>query len=360
MRNHPRKEDFGFHFAGLGKLMKLVILIFSKLLLSIAALSGQPLPQHRAHAPVTHRPVGTPFTATMVTRKYGPDGNVAGQELITYSVQSDKSTSKSIRRFTADGKMVVNTTLLHDLRRNFEIVVEHFTRSTHHGVLPIRDDDNLNTSDIASRATDSSILLGYPVFKIETVRSSPDEGEIVQENWIAPELDNFPLWTTTTWKLGEMTLRSETEATSIVPAALPQEAFQVPEGYVERTPSEQAKLLMDRLGWPQTPSSQTSEWDRRYFERLPETMKSLVRSRRAVDPSRLPGALGEDDPASTRETLVARGEDLEAGPSGATWGSGLDRTRILVLVACLIVGAAALLMVRRNYLRSHEPPGYEP
>ena len=115
-------------------------------------------------------------------------------------------------------------------RETFEIVVEHFTRSTHHGVLPIRDDDNLNISDIASRATDSSILLGYPVFKMETGRSSPDEGEIVQENWIAPELDNFPLWTTTTWKLGEMTLRSETEATSIVPAALPQEAFPSPGG----------------------------------------------------------------------------------------------------------------------------------
>ena len=77
---------------------------------------------------------------------------------------------------------------------------------------------------------------------------------------------------------------------------------------------------MDRLGWPQIPSSQTSEWDRRYFERLPETMKSLVRSRRAVDPSRLPGALGEDDPASTRETLVDRREDWKTGPSGALLG----------------------------------------
>lgn len=325
--------------------------------LSAGILPGQSLPHEHAGFPVQYRPGGTPFTATIVTRKYGPDGNIAGQEHITYSVRSDKSTSKSIRRFTGAGKMVANTTLLHDSGRNLEIVVEHFTQSTHHGLRPDRDNDNFPVPDLTSRAIDASTLLGYPVFKIEARRSSPDEGEMVQENWIAPELDNFPLRTTTTWKLGGATLRTETEATSIVPDALPQESFQVPEGYIERTPSEQAELLMAQLGWPQISPNQTSEWDRRYFQRLPANMASLVRSRPTPDTSRLPGPRGEGGwaPIVPSKVPVNTGEDVGTGPSEGFLGSGRSPwIRLLVLAGCLIVGSGVVLM-RRSYLRTREP-----
>ncbi len=331
-----------------------MMLIGGCLLLSAGIVSGQSLLTN-AEFPAQYRPNGTPFTVTVISRKYGPDGKLGGQEHITYSVRSDRRMSKSLRRFNDDGKMMVNNTRLLDPGRNLEILADHFTQSTHHSMLPDHAHDIPTAAEVASLATASSSLLGYTALKIETEHSLPSGGTVTQESWIAPELDNFPLRTETTWNHDGTTLRSETEVTSIVPEALPEEAFQVPEGYVERLPSEHAKLLMDRLGEPQLPSSLTSSWDKRYLKRLPPSMKSLVRSRPALSDSRRPG----ETRRVTRETPGGSGEGLKTEVSEDLSGpSKSDRpnlfARLLFLGICLIV-VSGVLLVRRYHLRIREP-----
>ena len=323
------------------------ILIGSFLLLSAEAVSGQSL-LTKGEFPAQYRPDGTPFTATIASRKYRADGTLGGQEHIIFSVRSDGRTSKSLRRFNEDGKMMVKNTQLRDPERNLEIVADHFTQSTHHSLVPGHAHDIPTAGEVASLATDSSNLLGYSALKIETEHHLPSGGTVTQESWIAPELDNFPLRTTTTWDFGGSTLRSETEVTSIVPDALPEEEFQIPEGYVERLPSEHAKLLMERLGEPPLPPSVTSSWDKKYLKRLPESMKSLVRSRPALSSVGIPGDIRGEPPSVTGESLggeisrTIRAEDQSrSGPK--TW------TRSLVLTLCLVVGAGIFLL-RRNCL----------
>ena len=112
---------------------------------------------------------------------------------------------------------------------------------------------------------------------------------------------------------------------------------------------------MDRLGEPQLPSSLTSSWDKRYLKRLPPSMESLVRSRPAPDVPRLSGLTkGEGGLAPTAPggILSDIGEDSETGFPKNSSGSGLSlRSRLLILVLCLIVGTVVLLG-RRNYLRN--------
>lgn len=329
--------------------MILMMLTGSCLLLSAGIVSGQSL-LTSAEFPAQYRPNGTPFTVTVISRKYRADGKLGGQEHITYSVRSDRRTSKSLRRFNEDGKMMVNNTRLHDPEINLEILADHFTQSTHHSMLPDHVHDIPTAAEVASLATASSSLLGYTALKIEIEQSLPSGGTVAQESWIAPELDNFPLRTTTTWNRDGATLRSETEVTSIVPEALPEEAFQVPEGYVERLPSEHAKLLMDRLGESPLPPSVTSPWDKKYLKRLPESMKSLVRSRPALSDSGRPGdthSVAGETPVDSGEGLkTERPEDL-SGPSMSDGPNIL--ARLLFLGICVIV-ASGVLLVKRNYL----------
>lgn len=322
------------------------MLIGSFLLLSAGAISGQSL-LNKGEFPAQYRPNGTPFTATIAIRKYRADGTLGGQEHIIFSVRSDGRTSKSLRRFNEDGKMMVKNTQLRDPERNLEIVADHFTRSTHHSVVPGHAHNIPTAGEVASLATDSSNLLGYSALKIETEHHLPSGGTVTQESWIAPELDNFPLRTTTTWDFGGSTLRSETEVTSIVPDALPEEEFQIPEGYVERLPSEHAKLLMERLGEPPLPPSVTSSWDKKYLKRLPESMKSLVRSRPVLDTSKLPGDIhGEPLPgkreAPSGELSKTSPEEEQSRFSAKSWAG------LLVLTVSLVVGAVVVLL-RRDY-----------
>ena len=327
------------------------------LFLWAGTISGQSL-LTKGEFPAQYRPNGTPFTATVVSRKYSADGKLGGQEHIIYSVRSDGRTSKSLRRFNEDGKMMVNNTRLRDPERNLEIVADHFTQSTHHSLLPDHTHDIPTAGEVASLATDSSSLLGYSALKIETEHSLPSGGTVTQESWLAPQLDNFPFRTTITWNFKGAVLRSETEVTAIVPEALPEEEFQIPDGYVERLPSEHAKLLMDRLGEPSLPPSVTSSWDEKYLKRLPPSMKSLVRSRPTLDTSQLPGRRGKGSLAPTEpgENEIDIGEDSEAVPPDDALGSGLSYwPRILVLVVCLIVVAGVLLR-RRKFLKNHGGP----
>lgn len=313
---------------------RLVVVFTVFALLILGSVTGQSL-LTKAEFPAQYRPNGTHFTATAVSRKYSADGKLGGQEHIIYSVRSDGRTSKSLRRFNEDGKMMVNNTRLRDPERNLEIVADHFTQSTHHSLLPIHTHDIPTATEVASLATGSSSLLGYSALKIETGQSLPSGGTVTQKSWIAPELDNFPLRTTTTWNFGGSTLRSETEVTSIVPDALPEEEFQIPEGYVERLPSEHAKLLMERLGEPPLPPSVTSSWDKKYLQRLPASMKSLVRSRLGLDIPRVSIPKGEDGlaPTAAREVGNDVGEDSKVEPSNDSLGSGLSYwSRLLIRI----------------------------
>ena len=303
---------------------------------------------------VQYQPNGIPFTATIIKR-YTTDGKVWLQEHITHSVRSDNGVSKRLRRFTGDGKMVANITRLRDPGRNLEIYVEHFTQSTHHSKLPPHANTPPAVNAVDFGVAESSTLLGYEVYKIKTERPSSPYGESVEERWIAPDLDNFPLRTVAADTIDGTIHGWETEVTSIIPAALPKEAFQVPEGYVERMPSEVVSLVKDRLKEPRVPLSQTSAWDDRYLQRVPPEMKSLVRSRPALDVPRLSGATkGEGGlaPTAPGEILSDIGEDSKTGFPENSSGSGLSlRSRLLILVLCLIVGTVVLLG-RRNYLRN--------
>ena len=269
---------------------------------------------------VQYQPNGIPFTATIIKR-YTTDGKVWLQEHITHSVRSDNGVSKRLRRFTGDGKMVANITRLRDPGRNLEIYVEHFTQSTHHSKLPPHANTPPAVNAVDFGVAESSTLLGYEVYKIKTERPSSPYGESVEERWIAPDLDNFPLRTVAADTIDGTIHGWETEVTSIIPAALPKEAFQVPEGYVERMPSEVVSLVKDR----------------------------------ALDVPRLSGATkGEGGlaPTAPGEILSDIGEDSKTGFPENSSGSGLSlRSRLLILVLCLIVGTVVLLG-RRNYLRN--------
>lgn len=335
--------------------VNLIVLIGVVLSVSAGAGFSQPLPQQLGPGPhVKYHPVGTAFTATIV-KTYKMNGKVWIQEHITHSARVDQSTSRSLRRFAADGQMVVNNTVLYDPGRSLRIYVEHLTQSTHHSVLPPHANAPSARIDIASRATERSVLLGYQVYRIETQRSSSAHGEFIEESWIAPALDNFPLRVIAKETSDGVIRLWETEVTSVIPAALPQESFEVPPGYVERMPSEVAKLVHDRFGKPPVSTSQTSVWDSRYLQRIPATMASLVRSRPALSDSRRPG----ETRRVTRETPDGSGEGLKTEVSEDLSGpSKSDRpnlfARLLFLGICLIV-VSGVLLVRRYHLRIREP-----
>lgn len=335
------------------RVFNLIVLATAELFVLAGTALSQPLSQQLGPgAYVKYRPGGSEFTATIV-KTYKINGKVWLQEHITHSSKRDRSTSRSLRRFTEDGQMVVNNTILRDPSRHREIYVEHFTQSTHHSDLPPRAHAPAAAAPVASLAMEVSTLLGYQVYRIETERSPSPDGEFVEESWIAPELDNFPLRVVAKETSDGTTRLWETQVTSVIPAALPQEAFEVPPGYTERTPSEVTELVHDRFGKPPIPPSQTSVWDRRYFRRLPASMQSLVRSRPAADTSRLAGRRGKGGLASTRATEIeiGIGEEFKTGPSHNSSGSGLSHwSRLLAVAVCLIVVAGVLLM-RRNYLR---------
>ncbi|HYL61773.1 MAG TPA: hypothetical protein VE077_04050 [Candidatus Methylomirabilis sp.] len=220
-------------------------------LASIAGVVGGVLAK-QARPQSQLQPVTLHITETSLDPEGKPD---TPPRLVSLSVREDGSTSKAIRiRRRSDGAELVSR-VIYDLAKKQKIAIDPVTEST--TTVPLSPTDiqlqQVSMSRVCS-GNPAGQMLGYEVYSVEEKRMSKNaSGEPIPiehiKKWVAPTLGCLPLlWDGTVYKPdGAPWLHNIRTVNSITPGIV-DGAFDVPAGYVERSPSELMKERERR--WP--------------------------------------------------------------------------------------------------------------
>ena len=221
------------------------------LILSVTAgvVGGVLAKQARPQSPL--QPFTLDITETSVDAQGKPDTE---PKFVRLSVREDGSTSKATRiRRRSDGAELVSR-IIYDLARRRKISIDPVTEST--TTVPLSSADvqlHLVSAATACSGTAAGQILGREVYFVEENRTRKDSNGAIPiehiEKWIAPSLGCLPLrWDGTLYKPDGTFFIRNVRAVDSITQGIADGAFEVPPGYVERSPSELMKERERR--WP--------------------------------------------------------------------------------------------------------------
>lgn len=184
------------------------------------------------------------FTIEVEETRYDPTGEFADRSITTYVARSDGSQAQARSVVLPDGRQVEKRSIL-DATTYRRIGVDGATESTItvHLQAPAGGGPPPPRECSPGASAESREILGYTTYKHER-RSPPDapsescESRVTE--WLAPELGCFPLARTLDNRTpsGTMLRTNEWMAISVITGPPDGKFFEIPEGYVERKPSE--------------------------------------------------------------------------------------------------------------------------
>ena len=213
--------------------------------------------------------VAIALTTTEAVKRYTPAGTEMSWDSIIVAIRSDGSISRSIRRFRRDGTIVMDTVEIQDQSTGRRTGIDNITRSTCTTLLPNSAAfGRVPALQPDERGDETGDLLGFHVFKTVEQHSLPD-GALRIEKWIAPALNGYVLRRVDTvvhsdGRPGGFNLH---EVLTVTLGAPDTQHFSVPSSYVERTPSEIARLTPEFLEGKLPLNSILERADRWYEQR---------------------------------------------------------------------------------------------
>jgi hypothetical protein len=185
-----------------------------------------------------------PFSAQRNELHYGPRDDQPRADLIrSIARRSDGSTVDRLTGVSPAGEHAEYVTIT-DLRKRIEVCTEPFTRSV--TTLYLSDaevaarraaEDACQDDDVrAARAADTPVerpelVLGRPVVRVDL---QPDQKWHIS-SWVAPALNCLEMRREDHWSDGA---HNEAEITQLDQGEPPEKLFELPSGYVERSPAE--------------------------------------------------------------------------------------------------------------------------
>ncbi len=208
-------------------------------------------------------PSKKPFTAIVLKKLFDKNRNQFGTEMTLTAIRGDGSQVDIMQLLQ---NKVIGTKVIIDVASKQRISVDPITesRTTYH----YSDKWFLRfaTPPPCSEGPDAehSTVLGRQVFKITqnmdpSKSSTTDEDSTVVEQWVAPELDCFPLRSTISQVIdGVLIPQQVREVISLIPGEPDPSLFQIPANYVERSPMEVSAEFERRTGKQAVGSSRTA------------------------------------------------------------------------------------------------------
>jgi len=183
----------------------------------------------------------TPFTATMESRSYNPDGTLSSSHQRLYAVRSNGTKIEILKIPTPDGRLTDGKSVT-DLDAGLMVSAVEATESliTH----PLRAETvakyrRAPTACTSDPTAEHSKILGYDVVRVKREWHVAGRFTLV-DKWVAPALNCFALKSTSTGGAeGEpASYPYVQEVLFVLPGEPSPSLFEIPVGYVERSPSE--------------------------------------------------------------------------------------------------------------------------
>jgi hypothetical protein len=194
---------------------------------------------HIGSRPRLHAPV----TVTFQERLFDRHGTLQGQDLLKMAVREDGSVMDE--RTTNRNGVPCRTRSVHDLSSGTKTVLDEITHSkTSYHRLRLRAFEEAYLSPGGDVSGDAEAILGVP-----TVRVTQRNSRSTIHRWLAPDFDYFQLRAEFILYENNGAVRARTvrEAVQILQGAPDPALFEIPDSYVERSPSE-VYSEQERLG----------------------------------------------------------------------------------------------------------------
>ena len=222
------------------------------------------------YPPSVHAATRSPsYTVTLLAQHFGSDGNVWMSEALIVAVREDGSRAVvSARTFKENGKLRTSRRRwFYDLKRRLRVSVYDFKRTKITTALGQRayqmltapmSEDCLKPFErkLGAGVRPAKPILGYQTVLVSRRIRTRDGTGVLLESWRAPELACEVLRERKTLldASGKPVYLNELKEAVSVASGAPAEFFTIPEGYVERSPSEMLELYYREAGREMHPS----------------------------------------------------------------------------------------------------------
>lgn len=210
----------------------------------------------------------TPFTAHAVKKYFGAATATlpAATSQITFGRKSDGSQARFITVPSPVGGKVGQIGNIFDVGALAERDLEPFIRSVStyylsHAEVTQRLESEACPGDIDS-LTEHAMILGYEVVELKEKHDFHAGDYVTVEKWVAPDLACFALSRIERLSSGPW---NEETVTSLTIGEPPESMFEVPSGYVERSPGEAAAAYAAEFGHSLVSGVVASAADTRYY-----------------------------------------------------------------------------------------------
>lgn len=245
---------------------------FALLFISFASAAAISLWWFFSGAP-TVRAVGArlAFSIVQITEGFGEDGFQDFTETKITAQKPDGSKSFLVNRTFRNGPSTHDSIEFRDI---FDVAsrkhsgIDPLTRSlTTRLLADPKIGEMTSKPSCEAGVTESEELFGYRVYKANEVLKLKNDHSVKIEKWLARELECFPLRIEATKFSGETAVaRTITRTLSLNLGNPDSSLFQIPSGYIERSPSQ---VMMEHLRLGKTPSFHSSlaeAADRSYYQ----------------------------------------------------------------------------------------------
>lgn len=208
-------------------------------LIAVTSLVYSAFPRSTVKAQDRH---WTPFTVAMVERRYsGNATQPAYVENYLYAVRGDGSNVTDYKRQIMPNRGWGDMRVITDLFAGKRIAVDPSTESLTTTPYSEKIVAHLATppSACGPNPTPGPTILGYTTVVVKTTLPGPPDTKIERTTWEAPQLNCFALQYTVVLHQSDSSFSRNTREALLVKEGEPSAAmFEIPSGYVERSPSE--------------------------------------------------------------------------------------------------------------------------